>query len=251
MRRKKHKKKVNHIVIFTTDAVDAKVRQCKIRPLVGTLLIVLACVIVGTVFGVLMYEEKLWAGVQETVSYKDSVIQSRDALIKQKEDEMLVLQDEKAALQEEIDALNEKITVLSDTVNLKLQTVEKLQKKLDEHTIPTGFPLTGSATMQEVTEGNPICIFEGSKNTMVVAAADGVVLSIEDDADYGHKITVDHGNGYISIYRNKGDVMVKQGDTIYRGSTLYIIESDNLQLGYQMTKDGSYINPMDVLSISG
>ena len=41
MRRKKHKKKVNHIVIFTTDAVDAKVRQCKIRPLVGMLLVLI------------------------------------------------------------------------------------------------------------------------------------------------------------------------------------------------------------------
>jgi len=251
MRRKKHKKKVNHIVIFTTDAVDAKVRQCKIRPLVGMLLVMIACIVIGTIIGVFMYEEKIFAGIQETVSQKEVVIRQHQDELKLKDEDIQTLQDEKEALQKEIDDLTEKITVLSETVNQKVEILEDVQAQLDAQKVPVGFPMTGSATIQEMLDGNPLCIFSGTENTLVIAAANGTVLSIEEDSEYGHKITVDHGNGYTTIYRNKGNVLVKQGDVVFRGSALYIIEKDNLQLGYQMTKDGVYVNPMDVISISG
>ena len=251
MRRKKHKKKVNHIVIFTTDAVDAKVRQCRIRPLAGVVLTILVCMIIGTIIGVFLYEEQMWLKVQETVSRKEEVIGQHKDEIERREEEIQVLQDEKEALYDEIDALNEKITVLSETVNQKVKDVEVLQGKIDAQSVPTGFPLTGSATMSESTSDIPLCIFTGLKDTLVVAAANGVVLSVEEDVEFGYKITVDHGNGYNTIYRNQGEVLVKQGDTIFRGSALFIIGEDNLQLGYQMTKDGSYIDPMDVISVSG
>lgn len=251
MRRKKHKKKVNHIVIFTTDAVDAKVRQCKIRPLVGMLLVLITCIVIGTIIGVFMYEEKIFAGIQETVSQKEVVIKQHQDELKLKDQDIQTLQDEKAALQKEIDDLAAKITVLSETVNQKVEILENVQAQLDAQKVPVGFPMTGSATIQENLEGDPLCIFSGSENTLVIAAANGTVLSIEEDLEYGHKITVDHGNGYTTIYRNKGNVLVKQGDVVFRGSALYIIEKDNLQLGYQMTRDGVYVNPMDVISISG
>ncbi len=251
MRRKKHKKKVNHIVIFTTDAVNAKVRQCKIRPLVGMLLVLIMCVIVGTIIGVFLYEEKIFASIQETVSQKEVVIKQHQGELKLKEDEIQILQDEKKSLQNEIDDLTEKITVLSETVNQKVEKLEEVQEQLDAQKVPVGFPMTGSATIQEIGGENPLCVFSGTENTLVIAAANGTVLSIEEDSEFGHKITVDHGNGYTTIYRNKGNVLVKQGDVIFKGSAIFIIEKNNLQLGYQMTKEGIYINPMDVISISG
>lgn len=251
MRRKKHKKKVNHIVIFTTDAVDAKVRQCKIRPLVGMLLVLITCIVIGTIIGVFMYEERIFASIQETVSQKEVVIRQHQDELKLKEEDIQTLQDEKESLQKEISDLTEKITILSETVNQKVEILDDVQAQLDAQKVPVGFPLTGSASIQEITEGNPLCVFTGTENTLVIAAANGTVLSIEEDLEYGHKITVDHGNGYTTIYRNKGNVLVKLGDVVFRGSALYIIEKDNLHLGYQMTKDGSYVNPMDVISISG
>lgn len=251
MRRKKHKKKVNHIVIFTTDAVDAKVRQCKIRPLVGMLLVLIMCVIIGTIIGVFLYEEKIFASIQETVSQKEVVIKQHQGELELKEDEIQILQDEKKSLQEEIDDLTEKITVLSETVNQKVEKLDEVQAQLDAQKVPVGFPMTGSATIQEIEGGSPLCIFTGMENTLVIATANGTVLSIEEDSEFGHKITVDHGNGYTTIYRNKGNVLVKQGDVIFKGSAIFIIEKNNLQLGYQMTKEGIFINPMDVISISG
>ena len=44
---------------------------------------------------------------------------------------------------------------------------------------------------------------------------------------------------------------VNVGDSVVQGTTLFVIGEDNADLGYQMQKDGSYINPMDMLAISG
>jgi len=85
----------------------------------------------------------------------------------------------------------------------------------------------------------------------VVATASGTVSAVNDDGEYGHSVWVDHGNGYITIYRNQGEVIVKQGDTVAQGTTIYMIGEENTKLGYQMLKDGNYISPMDMLSISG
>ena len=117
--------------------------------------------------------------------------------------------------------------------------------------LPTEFPLTGSASMQEAAEGDPMCVFTASSGTMVVATANGTVTAVNDDGEYGHNVWIDHGNGYVTIYRNKGDAIVKQGDGVVQGTTLFLIGEDNTTLGYQMMKDGAYINPMDMLAISG
>ena len=81
--------------------------------------------------------------------------------------------------------------------------------------------------------------------------ADGTVTAVNDDPEYGHNVWVDHGNGYTTIYRNQGEVKVKQGETVTQGTTLFLITDNSSKLGYQMMKDGAYVNPMDMLEISG
>ena len=44
---------------------------------------------------------------------------------------------------------------------------------------------------------------------------------------------------------------VKQGETVTQGTTLFLITDNSSKLGYQMMKDGAYVNPMDMLNISG
>lgn len=237
MHKKKHKRKVNRIVIITSDAVDAKERQFKVHPWTGNLLMLICCILAGAVIGYAVYEGDIWATVEDTIA--------------QKEADLAMLEEENSQLLLQIDTLTDKITVLSETVNQKAQDAQQFEAALAEQSMPTGFPLTGSASMEEVTEGEPICIFTAEKDITAVSAGNGTVTAVEDDEAYGHKITVDHGNGYVTIYRNKGDAKVKAGDSVVKGTTLYIIGEDNTQLGYQMMKDGAYINPMDMLSISG
>lgn len=244
MQCKKHKRKKNHVVIVTSDAVDANVRQFRIRPWIFQIITGAVCVIIGAVIGYFIYEEKLW----ELSRQHSNELQ---AAMKELEDDKLALEEEKSALQSEIDGLNDQIQILSETVNQKVQAENELTAVIEGQMLPTEFPLTGSASMQEAAEGDPMCIFTASSGTMVVATAGGTVTAVNDDSEYGHNIWIDHGNGYVTIYRNKGEAVVKQGDEVVQGTTLFLIGEDNTTFGYQMMKDGVYINPMDMLAISG
>lgn len=244
MQRKKHKRKMSHVVIVTSDAADASVKQFRIRPWVLQTIILLLCVIIGVLIGVLIYEGQIWEAVNRSNTEKQEAILQLEA-------DKLELSDEKKELEEQIVELNDKIQILSDTVNEKVQNENELTAQLEMQSLPTEFPLNGSASMEEITEGDPLCVFSASVGITVVATARGTVMTVNDDGEYGHNVWVDHGNGYITIYRNQGEPMVKKGDSVVQGTTLFIIGEENTKLGYQMLKDGTYINPMDMLAISG
>ncbi|HKM34802.1 MAG TPA: peptidoglycan DD-metalloendopeptidase family protein [Lachnospiraceae bacterium] len=237
MQNKKHKKKVSRIVIFTSDAVDAKTRQFRLHPFTAMLLTLVLCGLVGAIIGYAIYEGQIWDRQNEKVMKQAEIMAS--------------LEEEKNVLEVEIENLNAKIEALSTAVNEKSQTADELQEELTLQFLPTDYPLTGSAGIEEVTAGYPMVIFTASEGVTVVASAKGTVTAIEQDETYGNKVTVDHGNGYVSIYCNKGEPQVKVGDEVAKGTTLYLIGVDNKEMAYQILKDGSYINPTEMLSING
>ncbi len=237
MQRKDHKRKTNHVVIVTSDAVNANVKQFRIKPWIMQAIIIVLCVIIGVMIAYFSHEEKIWQAVSTRNTQQQETIE--------------VLEEEKMQLQYEIDELNATIQILSDTVNQKVQSESELKAVLEKQSMPTEFPLTGSASMEEAAEGDPLCIFIASVGTTVVATANGTVQAINEEETYGHNVWIDHGNGYVTVYRNKGDVTVKIGDEVVQGTTLFLIGEDNTTLGYQMMKDGTYISPMEMLEING
>ena len=94
-------------------------------------------------------------------------------------------------------------------------------------------------------------IITASQGVNVITSGTGTVLSIDVDVDYGTKIVVYHGNGYHSIYRNKGTALVKTGEELGKGYILFSVGEDNLELGYQIMKDEEYIDPMVLIDING
>ena len=125
MQRKKHKRKMNHVVIVTSDAVDANVKQFRIRPWVLQIIILLLCVIIGVLIGVLVYEGQIWEAVSRSNTEKQETI-----LALQEECQTLV--DEKKALESQITELKEEIQILSNTVNEKVQTENELKAQLEQ-----------------------------------------------------------------------------------------------------------------------
>lgn len=237
MGRVRHKRKSRHMLLVTSDAVDEGVKQYRIHPWFLYALVLILCVAAGVLIGYSVYE---W-----------DVLAEKDVEAEKQQETIALLEQEKADLQAEIVSLNEKVQILSDTVNQKTQSESQLTEQLEKQTTPTEFPLTGSASMEEATEGEPMCIFTAAPGAMVVATAGGTVVAVNDDNEYGHNIWVDHGNGYVTVYRNQGEVKVKQGEEVTQGTTLFLISEENSRLGYQMMKDGVYIDPMDLLVISG
>ncbi len=109
---------------------------------------------------------------------------------------------------------------------------------------------TENADEQELT-GDPILILKAEEGSTVIASGSGTVTSVAGDIKYGNCITIDHGNGYVSIYRNQGDSLVHEGDQVTRGATLIVIGSENNTLGYQLKLNDEFINPEDVIEING
>ena len=244
MLRIKHKHNADHVVIVSTDAADPNVKQFRIKPWMPKAVIILLCVIIGAMIGYLVYEGQFW----DAMSAKNKELQAE---IVRLEGELLALEEEKGKVESHVEELNEQIVILSQTINEKLAVEAELREQLEGQSMPTEFPLTGSAAMAMGVSDHPICIFTASVGSTVVATAGGSVTAVNDDEDYGHSVWVDHGNGYITIYRNKGEVIVKAGDSVVCGTSLFIIGESNTELGYQMQKDGEYIDPMDMLAING
>lgn len=243
-RRRRHKRKNSHVVIVTSDAADVRMRQFRIRPWILQTFIIILCVLAGAVIGYLIYAEDIWAAGRRQTELRDDTI---SALEREKAE----LEEQVAALNEEIESLNGNVKILSETVAQKVESEGELAEKLEQQFLPTKFPLKGTATMEEAAEGDPICIFSSSSGSMVLATAGGTVVVVNEDPEYGNNVWIDHGNGYTTIYRNRGEVKVKQGETVTQGATLMLITDDNSKLGYQMMKDGVYVDPMEMLDISG
>lgn len=205
--------------------------------MVARLFTLVLCCLFGCLIGYIVYEGQIWELDRAHDDEQKAVIAS--------------LEEEKERLEAEIESLNVKIEALSTAVNAQAETAEALQEELSQQSLPTNYPLTGSASIEEVTEGEPLVIFTATEGITVVASAKGTVTAVEEDETYGCRIVIDHGNGYVSIYRNGGEAQVKAGDEVAQGSTLFLVGNDNKQLIYQIMKDGEYIKPTDMLSING
>lgn len=162
------------------------------------------------------------------------------------------LTDENESLTVENNTLSSKVAVLSETVTKKTASEDALSQEEIENALPKGFPLSGTATMESSTiDDKPIIKFKANTGVNIISAGTGTVVSVEDDAEYGNKIIIDHGNGYKSIYRNSGEVLVKSGDTLGKGYILFSVSDDNQDMGYQITLEDEYVDPSTIIEING
>ncbi len=161
------------------------------------------------------------------------------------------LTDENEALSVENSTLSSKVAILSETVSKKTEVEDAISQETIENAMPKGFPLSGSATMKEAEEGEPMLIFIASGEVNVITSGTGTVVSVDADETYGTRIVVDHGNGYQSVYRNSGKPLVKNGETLGKGYILFSMKDDNKELGYQILQNDEYIDQMILIDING
>ena len=111
-----------------------------------------------------------------------------------------------------------------------------------------------SPTMGDWRTHNGVDIAAGL-GIQVKAAAGGTVSAIEQDYFMGTTVTIDHGNGMVSVYSNLaeqptvevGDV-VTTGDIIGSvGSTAKAESLSASHLHLAMMKDGAYVDPLEYL----
>lgn len=101
---------------------------------------------------------------------------------------------------------------------------------------------------------NPAIAIQSECGTPVLAAAAGVIESIEKRDETGLTMTVDIGDGYQIVYGQLADVVLSTGSYVEAGSQIatvaepsiyYKVEGDNLY--FQVLKDGTSVDPLDYL----
>ena len=160
-------------------------------------------------------------------------------------------------LNEEKQEMYDQIVYLSNLVAEKQEREETISAEKAEQALPTGYPIEGSAFMVDGSSVSDIemvkgrVIFNTIIGTAVVCSADGVVVGISGDDIFGNSVTVDHGNGYQSIYRCNGSVKVAEGDPVSRSEVLYVITQEDSLFAYEILKDGVAVEPLDFMDLNG
>ena len=228
---------INYMLMLFMDSKEGRIRQMGFGPV---LVEVVAVIVLATIV------------VLAVTCYRnDKQITVLLAQTEQQQKDIEKLTEENADLISLRKELTNKVIILSDTINQKVEEEEALEQERAQAHMPVGFPMASSASVEEAEGDNLMVKLKGSEGSSVVASADGTVTSITTDSSYLHCIRIDHGNGYKSIYRNDGDVMVKEGDEVVRGAILYVIGEDNVELGYQIMYEEKYIDPMGLINIDG
>lgn len=244
---KKRKKDRYDVMMLPSDG--GKVKQFKFSMNVFIRSIVTLVVLFALLICYSVYCTQAIQGVHSSIGSADEKLQK----IK---DENTKLVAENAELSEAINSLN---TVIAD-MEKEAQVAEVTKS---EQSIPTGFPLDGSASLmndrdaENVGNATPApgddkrVVFTATVGTAVMAAGTGIISEVSDEGTYGHVIKIDHQNGYETIYYSSANVRVMQGDEVEKGDVICIMTQDNELLAYQIMQDGKYIDPMSLMEIAG
>ncbi len=81
---------------------------------------------------------------------------------------------------------------------------------------------------------------QAAPNAPVTAIDDGTVIDVAAGVDGGNTVTVQHFNGFISVYRNLAQILVSKGQPLKSGQVI----------GYNaMREEGDRTNPLVELEI--
>ncbi|MBD3336465.1 MAG: peptidoglycan DD-metalloendopeptidase family protein [Candidatus Eisenbacteria bacterium] len=128
----------------------------------------------------------------------------------------------------------------------ELERVPTITPVAGEYYLSSGFgkrrdPFTGRLSRHE---GFDYCAAHG---TPFIAPARGAVTFTGRNGDFGLTIKVDHGNGFVTIYAHAGEIHVKPGDEVERGTVLGEVGSTGRTTGphlhYEIRQNGRPVNP--------
>lgn len=103
---------------------------------------------------------------------------------------------------------------------------------------------------------NPGVVIQSSKGTAVKAAADGVIIKIQEDDELGLVISQAVGNDYVVKYGQVINPKVKEGSFVEAGQTIayvneptkyYTKEGENIYLSVE--KNGKTVDPLNFIEL--
>lgn len=252
------KRKITYTIILTSDSPAANYRRMHIKT--GALAVVAFVAFVA----VICY------AVYTTITMGGYIERNAKQL-----EQLVQMKAENEALTAEKESLVGKVSSLEETLSRKEEQEHELVAAHEENYIPRGFPMSGAAQIKEEdtaadngeeqdgadedentlkveakTEWKEL-IFVAAEGTKVVATAPGTVKEVREAEGEVSYVIIDHGNGYVTTYRNLGSPIVEEGSQVVKGVALFLVGEDNTETGYSIRKDESYVDPLELIEIKG
>lgn len=112
-------------------------------------------------------------------------------------------------------------------------------------------PMRGSITRNfDAPESSyDVAIMTIDGDDSVMAIENGTVIAVESQAEGMRSVTIQHNGGYISVYKQLGEILVRKGQTVQSGSVIGRLsnseqqKTDNIELGFELWRDGTAVDP--------
>lgn len=116
-----------------------------------------------------------------------------------------------------------------------------------------GVGISYAQTFSDYRYHNGIDI-QAARGAEVVAVLPGKIIDKETSKEEGTKITIEHGQGWVSVYAHLEEAYLQVGDYCQKGQSLGTVNQPGLQevlegphLHYTLYQDDQVINPLDYL----
>ncbi|MGE7623377.1 peptidoglycan DD-metalloendopeptidase family protein [Viridibacillus sp. NPDC096237] len=160
------------------------------------------------------------------------------------------------------------ITEIDGNPALEKVITQSVMKEPETRVIIKGtkeVPSRGSGSFEWPAEGGYISSEMGYRwgelhRGLDIARPDGFTIKAADngeitfagvDGSYGNKVTIDHNNGYQTVYGHLASIDVEVGQVVAQGSKLGIMgttgNSTGVHLHFEVSKNGKLLNPLNVL----
>lgn len=125
-----------------------------------------------------------------------------------------------------------------------------------EQSLPTSWPLTQEGFVtQNLLEGadgvHPGLDIAVPSHSYIRAAGAGSVADTGDDPVYGRFVTVDHGDGYLTLYAHASEILVEAGQRVRRNEVIALTgntgRSTAPHLHFEIRLNGDTVDPMTMV----
>lgn len=254
------KRKITYTIILTSDSPAASHRRMHIRT--GALAVVSFVLFVAVICYAVYSTITMGGYVERSAKQVEQIVQ---------------LKEENEKLTAENKSLGDRAASLEETLEKKEEQEHELVAAHEENYIPRGFPMSGAAQILEedtaaeaegeqaeedqAEDGDTLKveakkewkerIFVSTEGTKVVATAPGTIKEVREAEGEVSYVIIDHGNGYVTTYRNLGSPIVEEGSQVLKGVALFLVGEDNTETGYSIRKDDEYVDPLELIEIKG
>ena len=108
-------------------------------------------------------------------------------------------------------------------------------------------PTAGASTFHKGVD------LAGPEGTPIYASRSGVVTTATYSKSAGYYVTINHGDGFSSIYMHMTKYVVKKGAAVSAGQLIGYMGSTGISTGphlhFGITKDGTYVNPANYVNL--